>query len=147
MWNYTAPLRDMRFVLEDVLGAPAAWAAMPAFADLDADTARQVLEEAGKFASGVLAPINAAADLQGCRWQDGQVSTPDGYREAYRAFVDGGWAALACEPAHGGQGLPMVIAAAFNEMIAAANHGWTMYPGLLHGATWARSSAANGWRP
>lgn len=134
MWNYTAPLRDMRFVLEDVLGAPAAWAATPAFADLDADTARQVLEEAGKFASGVLAPINAAADLQGCRWHDGQVSTPDGYREAYRGFVDGGWAALACDPEHGGQGLPLVIAAAFNEMIAAANHGWTMYPGLLHGA-------------
>jgi alkylation response protein AidB-like acyl-CoA dehydrogenase len=134
MWNYTAPLRDMRFVLEDVLGAPAAWAATPAFADFDADTARQVLEEAGKFASGVLAPINAAADLQGCRWHDGQVSTPDGYREAYRAFVDGGWAALACDPEHGGQGLPLVIAAAFNEMIAAANHGWTMYPGLLHGA-------------
>jgi alkylation response protein AidB-like acyl-CoA dehydrogenase len=134
MWNYTAPLRDMRFVMEDVLGAPAAWAATPAFADFDAATARQVLEEAGKFASGVLAPINAAADLQGCRWHDGQVSTPDGYREAYRAFVDGGWAALACDPEHGGQGLPLVIAAAFNEMIAAANHGWTMYPGLLHGA-------------
>jgi alkylation response protein AidB-like acyl-CoA dehydrogenase len=134
MWNYTAPLRDMRFVLENVLGAPAACAATPAFADLDADTARQVLEEAGKFASGVLAPINAAADLQGCRWHDGQVSTPDGYREAYRAFVDGGWAALACDAEHGGQGLPLVIAAAFNEMIAAANHGWTMYPGLLHGA-------------
>jgi alkylation response protein AidB-like acyl-CoA dehydrogenase len=134
MWNYSAPLQDMRFVIEDVLGAPAAWAETPAFADLDADTARQVIEEAGKFASGVLAPINAAADLQGCRWHDGQVSTPDGYREAYRAFVDGGWAALACDPEHGGQGLPLVIAAAFNEMIAAANHGWTMYPGLLHGA-------------
>jgi alkylation response protein AidB-like acyl-CoA dehydrogenase len=134
MWTYSAPLRDMRFVIEDVLGAPAEWAETPAFECLDADTARQVLEEAGKFASGVLAPINSAADLQGCRWHDGQVSTPDGYREAYRAFVDGGWAALACDPAHGGQGLPLVIAAAFNEMIAAANHGWTMYPGLLHGA-------------
>jgi alkylation response protein AidB-like acyl-CoA dehydrogenase len=134
MWNYIAPLRDMRFVIEDVLGAPAAWAATPAFADFDAGTARLVLEEAGKFASGVLAPLNAAADLQGCRWHDGQVTTPDGYRAAYQAFVDGGWAALACDPAHGGQGLPLVIAAAFNEMITAVNHGWTMYPGLLHGA-------------
>jgi alkylation response protein AidB-like acyl-CoA dehydrogenase len=134
MWNYIAPLRDMRFVIEDVLGAPAAWAATPAFADLDAGTARLVLEEAGKFASGVLAPLNAAADLQGCRWHDGQVTTPDGYRAAYQAFVDGGWAALASDPAHGGQGLPLVIAAAFNEMITAVNHGWTMYPGLLHRA-------------
>jgi len=134
MWNYTPPLRDMRFVIDEVLGAPAAWREMPAFADCDADTAHAVLEEAGKFATGVLAPINGAADLEGCTWKDGEVRTPAGYREAYRAFVDGGWASLACDPAHGGQGLPALLSAAFNEMIAAANHGWTMYPGLLHGA-------------
>jgi alkylation response protein AidB-like acyl-CoA dehydrogenase len=134
MWTYTPPLRDMQFVIEDVLGAPAMWREMPAFAELDADTARQVLEEAGKFAASVLAPINAAADLEGCHWRDGEVSTPAGYRQAYRAFVDGGWAALACDPEDGGQGLPALLNAAFNEMIAAANHGWTMYPGLLHGA-------------
>jgi len=134
MYTYLAPLRDMQFVIEEVLDAPAGWAAMPAFADLDADTARQVLEEAGKLASGVLSPINGAADLQGCSWRDGEVSTPAGYREAYQAFVEGGWAALACDPADGGQGLPMLLNAAFNEMCAAANHGWTMYPGLLHGA-------------
>jgi len=134
MWTYTPPLRDMQFVIEEVLDAPAWWAATPAFADLDADTARAVLEEAGKFAAGVLAPINGSADLEGCTWNDGEVTTPSGYREAYRAFVEGGWAALACEPEHGGQGLPALLNAAFNEMIAAANHGWTMYPGLLHGA-------------
>ena len=134
MWNYTPPLRDMEFVVEDVLGAPAAWRDMPAFAELDVDTARAVLEEAGKFAAGVLAPINGAADLEGCTWKDGEVSTPAGYREAYRAFVEGGWAALACDPQDGGQGLPALLNVAFNEMIAAANHGWTMYPGLLHGA-------------
>ena len=134
MWSYTPPLRDMQFVIEDVLDAPAAWRGMPAFAELDADTARAVLDEAGKFAAGVLAPINAAADLQGCRWHDGEVRTPDGYREAYAAYVAGGWAALSCDPEDGGQGLPALLNAAFNEMIAAANHGWTMYPGLLHGA-------------
>jgi alkylation response protein AidB-like acyl-CoA dehydrogenase len=134
MWTYTAPLRDMRFVIEHVLGAPASWLDMPAFAELDAVTSRQILEEAGKFASGVLAPINGAADLQGCSWTDGTVTTPAGYVEAYSAFVEGGWPALACEPALGGQGLPMLLSAAVNEMIAAANHGWTMYPGLLHGA-------------
>ena len=134
MWTYTPPLRDMQFVIEELLGAPSCWAAMPAFAELDSDTARQVLEEAGKFASGVLAPINSAADLEGCHWSAGEVRTPAGYRAAYRAFVDGGWAALACDPEDGGQGLPALLDAAFNEMIAAANHGWTMYPGLLHGA-------------
>ncbi len=134
MFSYTPPLRDMQFVIEDVLQAPAAWAAMPAFAEIDADTARAVLEEAGKFAAEVLAPINAAADLQGCTWRDGEVSTPAGYREAYAAFVEGGWPALPCHPDDGGQGLPALLDAALGEMIAAANHGWTMYPGLLHGA-------------
>ncbi len=95
-----------------------------------------MLEEAGRFASEVLAPINGAADLEGCRWrpEDGAVTTPAGYRAAYRAFVDGGWPALACAPEDGGQGLPQLLNAALYEMLAAANHAWTMYPGLLHGA-------------
>ena len=134
MWTYNAPLRDMHFVIEEVLQAPAAWAQTPAFEDLDADTSRQILKEAGKFASGVLAPINSAADLEGCRWNDGNVTTPQGYPAVYKAYVEGGWPALACDPAYGGQGLPQLLNAALNEMIAAANHGWTMYPGLLHGA-------------
>lgn len=134
LWTYRPPLREMQFVIEDVLGAPAAWVGLPAFAELDADTARQILEEAGKFAAGVLAPINGPADLQGCRWENGEVTTPDGYREAYQAFVQAGWPALAGSPEHGGQGLPLLLDAALNEMLAAANHGWTMYPGLLHGA-------------
>ncbi len=134
MWAYNAPLRDMQFVIEEVLDAPAQWAEIPAFAELDAATARSVLREAGRFASGVLAPINGAADLEGCTVRDGQVKTPAGYREAYAAFVEGGWPALVCEPEDGGQGLPALLNAAFNEMAAAANHGWTMYPGLLHGA-------------
>ena len=134
MWSYTPPLRDMQFVIEDVLQAPAAWAEVPAFAEVDAGTARAVLEEAGKFASEVLAPINAAADLQGCTWRNGEVTTPAGYKEAYAAYVQGGWPALSCHTDDGGQGLPALLDAALNEMIAAANHGWTMYPGLLHGA-------------
>ena len=134
MWTYAAPLRDMHFVIEEVLAASSGWREMPAFVDLDAATARQVLEEAGRFAAGVLAPINAPGDLQGCTWRDGVVTTPDGFREAYAAYVDGGWAALACHPEDGGQGLPELLNAAFGEMSAAANHAWTMYPGLLHGA-------------
>ncbi len=134
MWTYDAPLRDMRFVIEDVLQAPAAWRGWPAHADLDADTAAQVLEEAAKFASGVLAPLNGPGDLEGCRWRDGEVHTPAGFADAYRAYVDGGWPALACDPDDGGQGLPALLDAALNEMLPAANHAWTMYPGLLHGA-------------
>ncbi|MEO8058395.1 MAG: acyl-CoA dehydrogenase family protein [Burkholderiales bacterium] len=134
MWHYEPPLRDMRYVIEDVLGLPAQWARLAAFAELDADTAQQVLGEAAKFARDVLAPTNAGGDLEGCHWKEGEVRTPKGFREAYRAFVDAGWPALACAPEHGGQGLPQVINAALFEMLAAANHAWTMYPGLLHGA-------------
>ncbi|NDY92591.1 acyl-CoA dehydrogenase family protein [Ideonella livida] len=145
MWRYDPPLRDMRFVIDEVLGAPARWAAMPAHAELDADMAAQVLEEAGRFASEILAPTNGPGDLQGCQWQDGAVTTPEGYRAAYQAFVDGGWPALACDPECGGQGLPQVLNSALFEMLAAANHGWTMYPGLLHGAYEVLHQHASGW--
>ena len=134
MWTYQAPVADLDFLLNQVLRAPERWAAQPALADLDADTAREVLAQAGRFASQVLAPINASGDLQGCRWTPGAVTTPDGYPAAYRAFVDGGWPALAAHPDDGGQGLPQALNLALYEMLAAANHGWTMYPGLLHGA-------------
>ncbi len=145
MWRFDPPLRDMRFVIDEVLGAPVAWAAMSDFDGLDADTAAQVLEEAGRFASEVLFPTNSPGDLEGCRWSDGHVTTPKGYREAYQAFVAGGWPALACDPACGGQGLPAVLNAALYEMLAAANHAWTMYPGLLHGAYEVLHQHATGW--
>ena len=134
MWQYEPPLRDMRFVIDEVLQAPAAWARMPAFDALDPETAAEVLNQAGKFAAEVLAPLNGPGDLAGCQWRDGEVTTPPGYRQAYQAFVEGGWPALACDPECGGQGLPQLLNAALYEMLAAANHGWTMYPGLLHGA-------------
>ena len=146
MWRFDPPLRDMRFVIDEVLGAPAAWAAMRDFDGLDSDTAAQVLEEAGRFASEVLFPTNSAGDLEGgCRWHDGHVTTPKGYREAYQAFVAGGWPALACDPACGGQGLPQLLNAALYEMLAATNHAWTMYPGLLHGAYEVLHQHATGW--
>ncbi len=134
-WTYTAPLRDMRFVIERVLQAPASWAACGALADCDIDTAAAVLEEAARFASEVLQPINGSADLEGCTLEPGgSVRTPAGYRAAYRAFVDGGWPALPCSPDWGGQGLPLLLDAAMREMLDACNHGWNMYPDLLHGA-------------
>ncbi|WP_395700013.1 acyl-CoA dehydrogenase family protein [Aquabacterium sp.] len=135
MWHYQAPLRDMRFVLQRVLQADQSWSRCLAFAELDLDTADAVLAEAGRFASEILQPLNGPADLQGCTLAaDGSVRTPDGYRAAYQAFVEGGWPALPCDPAWGGQGLPLLVDAAMREMLSASNHGWTMYPDLLHGA-------------
>ncbi|OYU99385.1 MAG: acyl-CoA dehydrogenase, partial [Burkholderiales bacterium PBB5] len=134
MWTWQAPVADIQHLLLQVLGAPARWAAQPAFADLDGDTAAAVLAEAGRFAAEVIAPLNASGDQQGCRWSAEGVRTPDGFPAAYQAFVAGGWPALAIAPEHGGQGLPQALNAALFEMLAGANHGWTMYPGLLHGA-------------
>lgn len=134
MWHYEPPLRDIRFVTEELLDLPAQWAALPAYAELDVDTARQVIEEAGKFAAEVLAPLNASGDLEGCTLRDGAVTTPRGFREAYQAFVAAGWPALACDPSVGGQGLPHAVNAVLHEMLNSANHAWNMYPGLLHGA-------------
>ncbi|MBT9489191.1 MAG: acyl-CoA dehydrogenase [Rubrivivax sp.] len=133
-YRYDAPLREMCFVIEQVLQAPQQWQALPALADLDMDTAAEVLAQAARFTSGVLQPLNGPGDRQGCRLVDGRVKTPDGFAAAWRAFVDGGWPALAVGPDHGGQGLPQLLNAVLFEMLAAANHGWTMYPGLLHGA-------------
>ena len=134
MWHYRAPVADMLHLMTRVLEAPASWAAMPAFDGLDADTAREVLEQAGKFASDVLAPTNGPGDLAGCTWTKDGVRTPEGFASAYRTFVEGGWPALACAPEAGGQGLPQLLNMALYEMLTSANHAWMMYPGLLHGA-------------
>ncbi|WEK07593.1 MAG: acyl-CoA dehydrogenase [Candidatus Pseudomonas colombiensis] len=145
MWSYQAPLRDMQFVLEHWLQAPEAWGRSPAFESLDLPLALQVLEEAGRFSSGVLAPLNSSGDRQGCRLSEGRVSTPDGFAEAYRAYVEGGWPALACAEALGGQGLPQVLDAALQEMLYASNHGWAMYTGIAHGAYLCLKSHGAPW--
>jgi alkylation response protein AidB-like acyl-CoA dehydrogenase len=132
--NYRPAVDDTLFLLLDVLQAPQQLAALPAFAETDAALMRQVLEEAGKFVGEVVAPLNAAGDAPGCRFDAGRVTTPPGFREAYQAFWQAGWPALACAPEDGGQGLPAAMEAVLYEMLSAANHGWTMAPGLLHGA-------------
>ncbi|PLZ01717.1 acyl-CoA dehydrogenase [Burkholderia sp. WAC0059] len=135
MGQYAAPLRDMQFVLHELLNVEAEVRRMPKHADLDADTINQVLEEAGRFCSEVLFPLNSVGDREGCRYQgDGVVTTPAGFREAYRQYVEAGWPALGCDPAYGGQGLPAFVNNAFYEMLNSANQAWTMYPGLSHGA-------------
>ena len=127
-------LADIQFLLNDVLNAPAQWRALAPLADTDGELAAQVLEEAAKFVDGTIAPLQRSGDEEGCRFDAGRVHTPAGFRDAYQAFWQGGWPALACAPEDGGQGLPAVLECVLYEWLAGANHGWTMAPGLLHGA-------------
>ena len=136
MAQYTPPLRDMQFLLQEVFNAPKQWSQLPAYTDMDMDTVMAVLEEAGKFASEVLLPLNGAGDTQGCKLnpQTHEVTTPQGFKEAYDQYVAGGWPALACASEFGGQGLPLTVNQCLYEMLNSANQSWTMYPGLTHGA-------------
>jgi len=127
-------LTDIQFLLTEVLQAPAQWQALAPFGDTDGELAAQVLEEAAKFVDSAVAPLQRTGDEVGCRFDAGQVHTPPGFRDAYQAFWQGGWPALACAPEDGGQGLPAVLECVLFEWLAGANHGWTMAPGLLHGA-------------
>jgi alkylation response protein AidB-like acyl-CoA dehydrogenase len=136
MLTYQAPLRDMRFVMQELHGLDAL-ASIPAAADLSADLLDSVLEEAGRLSSEVLRPLNASGDLQGAVLENGAVRTPDGFKEAYRIFREGGWTALAGDVEYGGQGLPEVVNKMVEEMISSANMAFGLYPGLTHGATQA----------
>lgn len=132
--SYVPPLRDIGFVLHELLDAPAKLAKMPPFEGLDADLVDRITAEAGRFTAEVIAPLNAVGDTSGCGYLDGAVSTPPGFADAYRGFCELGWPSLACDPAYGGQGLPQILNAVLYEMLGSANHAWTMYPGLAHGA-------------
>ena len=134
MSAYQPRTQEMQFLLSDVLQAPQQLQQLAAFAEVDADLMHQVLEESGKFVGEVVAPLSRDGDEIGCRWDQGEVVTPPGFREAYQAFWQAGWPALASATEDGGQGLPAVLEAMLYEMLSAGNHGWTMAPGLLHGA-------------
>ncbi|ROZ77422.1 acyl-CoA dehydrogenase C-terminal domain-containing protein [Ramlibacter sp. WS9] len=136
MPSYIPPLRDMQFVMHEVLKVTDDFKAIPKYADVDIDTMSAVLEEAGKFASEVTFPLNMSGDEEGCKLnkETHEVTTPKGFKEAYHKYVERGWPALSCDPAYGGQGLPLVMNQCFYEMLNSANQAWTMYPGLTHGA-------------
>ena len=133
---YTPPLRDMQFVMHELLKVTDELKQIPQHADMDADTINAVLEEGGKFAAEVIFPLNIIGDTEGCKLDKTthEVTTPAGFKDAYTKYIEGGWAALACDPAFGGQGLPLVVNQCFYEMLNSANQAWTMYPGLTHGA-------------
>lgn len=132
MTTYTAPLKDMQFLLHDVLAVSAR--DIPGYADLDAGFTGAVLEEAGKLAADVLAPLNAVGDREGCVLENGVVRTPTGFKAAFEAMKAGGWTALDCDPEYGGQGLPYIMGTAVGEMFVSANMAFNMYQGLTHGA-------------
>jgi alkylation response protein AidB-like acyl-CoA dehydrogenase len=133
---YTPPLRDMQFVMHEVLNVTQALKELPTHAEMDADTINAVLEEGGKFASEVIFPLNISGDTEGCTLDKvtHEVTPPKGFKAAYQQYVQGGWAALSCDTEYGGQGLPFVVNQCFYEMMNSANQAWTMYPGLSNGA-------------
>ena len=140
MTTYQAPLRDMKFILNEFLQIQK-YDNLPGFSEASPDIVDAILEEGAKLAQEVLHPINQSGDKEGCHWDNGDVTTPKGFKEAYQTFVEGGWPALTSDPDFGGQGLPHVLGVAFNEMVSAANMAFCMYPGLSHGAY----SAIHSW--
>jgi alkylation response protein AidB-like acyl-CoA dehydrogenase len=147
MNTYKAPLKDMKFVMFDLLQAERCYQQL-GFDNADRELLDAVLDEGAKFTEQVLAPLNGSGDRQGCRFDkdSGAVRTPDGFKQAYQQFVEGGWSGLAAAEAYGGQGLPESLAAMFKEMIDAANLSWGNYPLLSHGATEALKHHGDAWQ-
>ena len=136
MGQYVAPVRDMQFVLHELLQVENELKQLPRHAEVDADIINQVLEEGGKFTADIVFPLNRTGDHEGCRLnqETHEVTTPKGFKEAYRQYIEAGWPSLSADPEFGGQGLPVVLNNAFYEMLNSSNQAWTMYPGLSHGA-------------
>ena len=132
MPTYTAPIRDMEFVLNEVLGVAAS--DVPGYGELEPGFTSAILEEAGKIASDVLTPLNATGDREGCRLENGVVYTPKGFKEAFAAMKEGGWNGLDLPEAYGGQNLPYIMGTAVGEIFVSANMAFNMYQGLTHGA-------------
>lgn len=133
MQVYEAPIRDMRFVLEE-LHTDDGFGDLEGFEDFDADTSMAILEEANKLCRDVLLPLNWPGDQEGCRIENGVVRTPKGFQEAYKQFCEGGWAGLGAKPAYGGQGAPHSLGKMVEEMTCSANLSFGLYPGLTNGA-------------
>lgn len=135
MLEYKAPLKDIRFILYDVLNYIEHYQAFPTEdGPIDEDLVDSILDSGAEFAEEVLFPLYMSGDQESCQLVDGKVITPKGFKEAYQTFIEGGWTTLACPEAYGGQGLPHSLGAQFSEILGSANWPWTMYQGLTHGA-------------
>jgi len=133
MPHYRAPRRDMEFVINEMLDSEQVYASLPGYEEATADLMRAIIDEGAKFAENVLSPLNQSGDEQGCQWTEDGVKTPEGFREAYQQYVEGGWPALSADAEFGGQGMPNMLGIVLNEMVGTANWSWLMYPGLSHG--------------
>jgi alkylation response protein AidB-like acyl-CoA dehydrogenase len=133
MKDYVAPIRDMEFVLREIAPIDEV-ARLPGCEEVNLEMAEAILKEAGKFAAGVLSPLNQVGDREGAKLRDGEVVTAPGWKEAYRQFVDGGWNALSCDPHWGGQGVPRLVSALVEEMWNGANVSFALCPMLTRGA-------------
>ncbi|MFO1373969.1 MAG: acyl-CoA dehydrogenase C-terminal domain-containing protein [Agitococcus sp.] len=134
MAQYKAPLRDMQFVLHDVLNVEQHYASIPVFAETNRELVDSILEAGAQFCENELSPINRSGDEEGCQFNDGEVTTPKGFKEAYKKFVELGFGSLSAPVEHGGQGLPPSLGVVMSEMMGTSNWSWGMYPGLSHGA-------------
>ncbi|MEQ6328908.1 acyl-CoA dehydrogenase C-terminal domain-containing protein [Pseudomonas chengduensis] len=144
MTGYHPPLRDIKFLLNDVFDANTQWANLPGLAQsLDTDTASAILDEAGRLAAEALAPLNRSGDEEGAQWCDGAVSTPSGFKAAYATYAAGGWVGLSGNPDFGGMGMPKMLAVNVEEMLYAANSSFTLYSVLSSGACLAIDTHAS----
>ena len=118
MSDYNAPLRDLRFVLHEVFNAEKVWAQLPQLQEtVDSETADAILEEAAKVTGQLIAPLSRNGDEQGAQWDNGVVTTPDGFKEAYSTYIEGGWVGLSGNPVYGGMGMPKMLSVQFEEML------------------------------
>lgn len=143
MSGYTPPIQSMLFLLNEVFQAPGLWQGMPATAEIGPELVSAILEEGGKITSGLIAPLSRQGDEQGARLDNGRVSTPGGFVEAYRQLAEGGWVGLGGNPEYGGQGLPKMLTVLFEEMLYAADASFTLYPALTSGAALAINAHAS----
>ncbi|WP_417624892.1 acyl-CoA dehydrogenase C-terminal domain-containing protein [Paremcibacter congregatus] len=142
MTTYTAPVMDMEFIFQDILDLYQ-YKNLPGFQDSTPDIVSAILREGAKVTEEVFHPLNQSGDAEGCQWQNGDVTTPKGFKQAYKTYVDGGWNGLTADPEYGGQGMPYVLGLAINEMLVSANHGLAAYPGLTQGAIEALQAHAS----
>lgn len=144
MIDYQAPLRDMRFVMYEVFDVAANWSRWDALGELvDQETADAILEEGARLVSKTLSPLYRTGDEEGCQWDEGKVTTPSGFKDAYQLFSEAGWIGLSGNPDFGGMGMPKVLGAQFDEMSCGANLGFVLYPSLTSGAALAIDAHAS----